>query len=422
MSPTPPRDPSTLSPRFLLLALPLAVLPSVLVFLSLAAHRRELPPNLLLGFIVGGFAWTAAAAGALAAQKLRRRVLRQGASASPLADALAALLLSLVAVAALNAVSVTPLFGVLPVVAWGLPLPALLYGLGSTRRATRFTGAAAGTLAALIAAVAVAGPPGQNPARLAFAPAQGDDLVVLSWNIGQGPPLAFGSDAEHLAHVARTIVESGADVACLQEVATDGHLERLLAHLGPQWRGSLGTERLDRAPAVLTRVGGEFSVETPEVSFFGGVRVRLERSGRALDIYSAHLAPARHAWLRSHEVEWFARRLEENRVPAVFTGDLNIDPASPWDRLSCLFTEDPGLDEVTEARLATFGFDAGRGGVSTGLPARRIDRILVREPLATADYEVLFGKRLGRMDHRPLRARVSLARATLTAALPTGVR
>lgn len=410
-SPPPSRS---LPPLFALLALPLAVLPTAFVFTLLAAHREELPPNLLLGAAVGGLAWVSAVAAAMVARALRRRILGDERAVAPAADAVVAGILSLVVVAFLVSFSVAPLLGILPVVAWGLPLPALLWGLWPTRHALRFTGAASGLFAAATGVVALAGPPRERPAKLAFAPAHDDDLVVLSWNLGKGPPVAFASDAEHLGHIARTIRESGAHVACLQEVDTEGHLERLLELLGPEWRGSLATESLNRSPAVLTRVGGGFAVETPEGAFFGGVRVRLERSGRALDVYSVHLAPARHAWLRAEEIDWYARRLAEIGVPAVVAGDMNIDPASPWDRLSSLFTEDLPLDVRSEARLSSVGFDPGRGGVSTGLPARRIDRVLVSRPLAAVDYEVLFGKRLGRMDHRPVRVRVGVS------ALPGG--
>ncbi|MGE3806822.1 MAG: endonuclease/exonuclease/phosphatase family protein [Gemmataceae bacterium] len=415
-------DPSNAPPtdaqgRELLISFLLTVAPMALIFLLPATHARELPENLLIGLIVGTCLWLLLYVGAVVGTMLRVFRRRDG---SPRASfgAIVVLFFVVLALAGASYLGAKPLHGVLMIMGGALPVAAIYLALSRSGRRTRGFGwlAAAGVAAVLV--LMLVGPLQPRPDQLVHGDPGKHDLVVLSWNLGTGQPASTPALDSFLDGVTETILQHEADVVALQEVDGQAQLDRLLARLGPEWRGQVSGE-VPRATAVLTRLPGKFFAWNKALWYGGPATVRLSVDHGRLEIASVHLPPEQASAARLQYAAWLhdTARLKTN--PVLFAGDLNLDPTGFWDRWSSVFTDSPERDALSLARLASGADDVGRLGSGTAALSRRVDYILVPLAWECVDYQVLYGQKQGRMDHHPIRVRIRPAR--LEFAL-TGIR
>ena len=369
-----------------------------------ARHRGELGGDLVVGLLAGAVLTLAL----LAALALARAAL----AALPTVGgwARAALLVGLAAAGTVLAAVLISLASVRRPLAtltfaWrGMPLPwlALLLTEGSGLRWPALALCLALALASLCALLLA--PRRPRPAALTLAdddPGAGaDDVVLLSWNVGQAPPDNGPSRRGQLPRIARVIREAGVDVACLQELRDAGHLDTLLGLLGPGWRGALGNTDRQKVNALLTRLPGPLA----------GLAFARFRAPVALDLAGARVLSMHFPTSRARDRAAFADWLEEHAArldrPLVIAGDCNMDPEGHWDRVTTLFTDDLALDQCPLDRLRALGTDIGAGAAATAMPSRRLDRVLVAAPLAPVSFRVLFGSARGLMDHQPVLARL----------------
>src|SRR5262245_2596252 len=130
-------------------------------------------------------------------------------------------------------------------------------------------------------------------------------LRLLTWNLGR---VHFGrrinrwlgldsraSDGD-VPHVARVIVESGADVVALQELRAAAQLERLREQLGGEWRaaapdGPNGPNTCDRQVGLLARAGLAPDFSTVDMGATGRLAqaVSLAVDGQRWAVASLHL-------------------------------------------------------------------------------------------------------------------------------------
>jgi endonuclease/exonuclease/phosphatase family metal-dependent hydrolase len=244
-------------------------------------------------------------------------------------------------------------------------------------------------------------------------------LRVLTWNVGQihGGWDSRAADAD-LAHIARVIRQSRADVVALQELRSAEQLAALAALLGPSYQGRVpDQDSYDRKVAVLIGRGAGSgrgkprgrsesdgaAIDFPTVytsSGRGAVGVRLRLEPRLdVTVVSVHLDAfdAERRRVQAEELLDWAGRLPDGEV--LLAGDFNFE----------LDLFDRGRRAVPERwlydLLSRTYIDVGRqAGVTTAL-SRRIDYIFLRGTrLRVTSARALAGQRQRLMDHHPLLA------------------
>jgi endonuclease/exonuclease/phosphatase family metal-dependent hydrolase len=290
---------------------------------------------------------------------------------------------------------------------WGMPLPLTAVALEIAGWSGWIQAALVAALAAGLVGALLRAPRRPRPSRARLAVDEPGDLVLLTWNIGQGPPDNGPSKLRQLGHVAQAIRGADADVACLQEVRDSDHLALLLEHLGSGWRGHLATTERPKVCAVLTRLPGQLASPPPgyDARLRGPAALRLEW----VEILSLHL-PTHSARDRGAVLDWVVERWRRSDRPLLAVGDFNMDPDGYWDLCTTLFTDDAALDRRSLDRLCDAGQDLGAGTAATAVPSRRLDHVVVDTALQPVSYEVLFGAARGLMDHQPVVVRLRAAR------------
>lgn len=219
-------------------------------------------------------------------------------------------------------------------------------------------------------------------------------LRLLTWNVGgadDGTPHALERD--DLAHVARVLDESGADLVLLQE--TGGSETELLGHLGPRWTSVSG-----RGGTLALARRGTLARWSPPLARAVGVTWTVE--GRSLAVVGVH-ASAFSARDRNRELGPLLEALLERRADAhVLAGDLNLD--LDLDKRADLFSNELELDVASYNFVAERLVDCARRAGPTAEPDRRLDYLFASPELTTVTAAPWRGHRAGSMDHEPLLA------------------
>jgi endonuclease/exonuclease/phosphatase family metal-dependent hydrolase len=232
-------------------------------------------------------------------------------------------------------------------------------------------------------------------------PAGPRTLRVMTWNLGTSPPFGGSSQPDALDDIARTILDSGATVVCLQELAAGPHLERLMDYLGPEWMGVTAVWA-NKGTAVITTHRAHYVQPDPNAPFGGPTIATLRTAAGPIDVISCHAAPGRSADGRYSLAEQLADRIRRSGRPTILAGDFNLDPDRSEGLLTSRFTDNRSLDEKTYAMLTAVAPDAAKPAGATSLLGRRIDWVLATPQLRPVRAVVLDGKRRGLMDHKPV--------------------
>ncbi len=238
-----------------------------------------------------------------------------------------------------------------------------------------------------------------------LAPAGDDDVRVMSWNVGGGAPFFGGSDEGDIAAIAATVEGQGVHVLCLQEVSSQGFVDKLVAALGSGWRGHRAPGE-GRSAAVLSRIGGVF--ETGPVG--GATVARIASDKGQLQFVSFQASAGRTARGRRAVADWVLNEVRAPGRKTVVAADFRVDPARGWSFLTPLFSDSPTLDRATWKTMQVLGQDPGFGGRATGGLGRRTDWVVVDTKMEVTGYQVLDPSGVGGMDHRPVLVRVGLGR------------
>jgi len=217
-------------------------------------------------------------------------------------------------------------------------------------------------------------------------------LRLLTWNVGgadDGTPHALERD--DLAHVARVLDESGADLVLLQE--TGGSETELLGHLGPRWMPMPG-----RGGAMAFARRGQITRWSTPLARAVGVTWHIE--DRTFAVLGVH-ASAFSAKDRNRELGPLVEALLEQRADGhILAGDLNLD--LDLDKRADLFSNDLALDVESYNFVAERLEDAARHAGPTAEPDRRLDYVFVSRAFTVRAAAPWRGHRIGTMDHEPL--------------------
>lgn len=373
-----------------------------LVALGLGVRSfSDLPETLLFGVLSGLFCAATTGVAFLFLSDLWSKVICQHRTQPWWWLAVLISLLSVGFLALVAAILGKYLAGLLPVVATGLLLGALgvaiWRGGGSARMAYGL-----GALS-LLGAIGVFGTlPLRERPLYRGAHIEGEAVRIVSWNLGLGQPGSAPSPERYRDEIAATLNELKPDVVLLQEVSSAEYLEKLRSGLGSEWRGGRSRPESGMATAVLARLDGEFSAPRTDAPF-GGPAVFSGSVHSALRFVSVHLPPERQAKMRFTYASELKKLFPlKEGSPLVIGGDLNIDTDSWWDNRAGVFTDSIAIDIETLGVLGAMGNDAGIGTAPTAVMSRRIDRIFVPPDSRALRYEVVKGKRRGRMDHDPI--------------------
>jgi len=407
----------------LVTALPVAACTMALVSVLHATHPLDLGPDLIVGLLLGLPCWLLVLLSSV-----------MGRLTPKVPTILSAPLLPIVLLGVAALALGKPVPAVL-VIAGPALLAAAAVDLVDRIRGLRPPGA---TLIVALALLAlglglVVSPLSSRPTEIRASADAPDDLLLLTWNIGLAPPDGGPSRRTHLAHIARVIRRSRAHVVCLQELRDASHLQTLLQHLGPAWTGSVAGPG-PKVTAVLSRIGGTPIRPADSIRVGTPVGLVLATPHGALHILSLHIPRLDLGQRKQRYVQrltryargageplWSAERSAQNVTArgtgavggrVVLAGDINTDPES-WGRAAAVFS-DVELDRRLLAALSRLGCDVGRGGVATGVPSRRIDRVFLPRGTTLRSYRVLPWARRGWMDHRPIVVRFGVTgQATL---------
>jgi endonuclease/exonuclease/phosphatase family metal-dependent hydrolase len=235
------------------------------------------------------------------------------------------------------------------------------------------------------------------------------NFALLTWNIGY---FDYESDSraqnKDLEAIAAVIGETGAQVIALQEMAQPEQL-RALSDLMPgryRYQAFARGFRTDRYVAFLseipfeeetqvaTSVGRDALAVTVDVPSFGAVTL--------VNCHADAFDSRRRRLFVSDVIDW--RRGSDKKV-VVLVGDFNFDlvPVESSD----LFTDDKKNDSESYSLILQDFLDLGRNSGPTSAFDRRIDYVFLSESdLEAAEFEVLYGKVVGKMDHHPVWARL----------------
>lgn len=246
--------------------------------------------------------------------------------------------------------------------------------------------AAMGSLAAVPAAKCC--PSAPLPAAVAVvAEGEGDELIVLTFNIRHGRRPTRG---RNLDDVARIIAESGAHLVGLQEVERRQVRSRFedqvqvlaeMAGMHMAFGANLGSQTAGYGNAVLSRFPIQEVVNHPLPSSRerrGLLQVRVEpREGEEISFFVTHLGLSA-AERRAH-VPFILQQVQAVDTPVILVGDFNARPTA--------------LEVAMVGEVLIDAFDlAGEGAGGTfpawTLPPRaRIDYIF-----ASPDFEVAWAR------------------------------
>ena len=228
-----------------------------------------------------------------------------------------------------------------------------------------------------------------------------DTLRVLTWNVGgadDGMPHAL--EPEDLAHVARVLDESGAELVLLQE--TGDSEEELRERLGSRWTSVAG-----RGGTLALARRGSLARWSPPLARAVGVTWSVD--GRTLAVLGVH-ASAFSARDRNRELGPLVEALLERRADGhLFAGDLNLD--LDLDKRADLFSNDLALDVESYNFVAERLEDAARHAGPTAEPDRRLDYVFVSRAFTVHAAAPWRGRRVGTMDHEPLLVDLAFAPA-----------
>jgi endonuclease/exonuclease/phosphatase family metal-dependent hydrolase len=238
--------------------------------------------------------------------------------------------------------------------------------------------------------------------RVPMSETEGPQLLrIMTWNIGR-LYLKWDSRAadSDLLHVAQVIRQARPHVVALQELRDPRQLGRLVAALGPGWRGRIPEDRWDRRAALVVRLPADFqSLPTSTGRTAQGAVIRLP-SGRQMAVASLHLDAfdERRRMVQAQEILSSVRRIDDQNL--ILAGDFNFDPA-----IAARGSSDHELYRSLTSQLT----DAAKGVGSTTLISRRLDYVFFRSPAVTGvRARVLHDKRIRVMDHDPVVVELSL--------------
>jgi endonuclease/exonuclease/phosphatase family metal-dependent hydrolase len=220
-------------------------------------------------------------------------------------------------------------------------------------------------------------------------------LRVMTWNIGKlyirGDSRAADNDLHYVAAVIRSV---NPHVVALQEIRDQAQLNRLVAALGPGWRGHVPEDRWDRRAALVVRVHAHFHDLTTSVGRTAQGAVIEIPDSPPLSVASAHL-DAFDAKRRQSQAEELVAGLQRlGKEETILAGDFNFDPA---------IAAQGSIDQDTY-RFLTRGFvDAAKGAGATTFVHWRLDYVFYHSArVQTVSSRVLRDRRINIMDHDPL--------------------
>jgi endonuclease/exonuclease/phosphatase family metal-dependent hydrolase len=249
----------------------------------------------------------------------------------------------------------------------------------------------------IIAAAAAAGVHGIN--RLLGASvtetSAKHSLRLMTWNIGKlyirGDSRAADNDLHYVAAVIRSV---NPHVVALQEIRDPAQLNRLVAALGPGWRGRVPEDRWDRRAALVVRVHAHFHNLTTSVGRTAqGAVIELPDSP-PLSIASVHL-DAFDAKRRQTQAEELVAGLQRlGQEEKILAGDFNFDPA---------LAAQGSVDQDTYHFLTRALVDAAKSAGATTFVHWRLDYVFYHsERVKKVTSRVLRDRRINIMDHDPL--------------------
>ncbi len=300
----------------------------------------------------------------------------------------------------LYSVAVTEAAGVDPQAGPGEGLPAPRSVARETARALLWVLALAAVAALSVAGVVTID---RVLGVTVLEPEQPHLLRVMTWNIGkvylQRESRASDSD---LGHVAETILELNPHLVALQELRDRAQLGRLVAALGPGWRGMLPEDVYDRRAALVVRLPSQF---IPLVTSTGrvaqGALVRLP-SGQSFAAASVHLDAfdAKRRLVQAEEILAGLQRLETDHL--LIAGDFNFDTA-----VAARSSPDHDLYRFLTRELT----DAAKDSGPTTIMSHRLDYVFFHShDVREVRGRVLQDRRINIMDHDPLLVELTLAR------------
>ena len=235
------------------------------------------------------------------------------------------------------------------------------------------------------------------------------NFALMTWNIGY---FDYESDSraqnKDLEAIAAVISETGAQVIALQEIAQPEQL-RALSDLMPgryRYHAFARGFRTDRYVAFLSEI--PFEEETQVATSVGrdalAVTVDVPSQGLVtlVNCHADAFDSRRRRLFVSDVIDW--RRSSEKKV-VVLMGDFNFDLA-PVES-SDLFTDDKKNDSESYSLILQDFLDLGRNSGPTSAFDRRIDYVFLSgRDLEAAEFKVLYGKVVGKMDHHPVSTRL----------------
>ncbi len=225
---------------------------------------------------------------------------------------------------------------------------------------------------------------------------------IMTWNIGK-LYLRWDSRAadRDLQHVARVIRQAAPHVVALQELKTPEQLGRLVAALGPGWRGHLPEDVYDRRAGLLVNgLATRFVGLTTSTGRTAQAAVITLDQGHQLCVVSLHLDAfdAKRRRLQAEEVLAASQKLGAGHL--FMAGDFNLDPA---------VAAQGSVDRRLYSFLASEMVDAAKYAGPTSVLSRRLDYIFFRSRLVRAvSSQVLRNQRINLMDHDPVVAEFRL--------------
>jgi endonuclease/exonuclease/phosphatase family metal-dependent hydrolase len=234
-------------------------------------------------------------------------------------------------------------------------------------------------------------------------------LSLLSWNIGYSDyERDSRAKTRDLEHVASVILETHADLVALQEIADPEQLGILDEFLGGRYAYQTLARgfRTDRYVVILstlpfveqayiaTSVGRDAVAATLQI-LPGDHRVTL------INCHADAFSSRRRRYFVTEVIDWYR---ENQAGDVIMAGDFNLD-LTPVES-SDLFTDDKKNDSESYSLILEDFRDLGRNMGPTAVFDRRIDYVfLASQKLQTAEFKVIFGKLVGKMDHHPLLVR-----------------
>jgi endonuclease/exonuclease/phosphatase family metal-dependent hydrolase len=232
----------------------------------------------------------------------------------------------------------------------------------------------------------------------------------MTWNIGKlyirGDSRAADSDLRYVAAVIRS---QNPHVVALQEIRDEAQLARLVAALGPGWRGRVPEDRWDRRAALVVRLHAHFHPIATSTGRTVQAAVIELPEGASFAVVSVHLDAfnAKRRLVQAEEIVAAAQRLaaDDSALPRgasegreqgeiLISGDFNIDPS-----VAARGSIDQDLYRFMTRHFVDTGINAG----ATTFVHWRLDYVFYRSTrVKKATARVLRDRRINIMDHDPL--------------------